>query len=101
MAVLGKEELLAKVKAIIGENDSDEALALLEDVSDTITEHEKRNEGKEDWKAKYEENDKAWRKKYRDRFLSKPENPEPEEEDEDEHDEPEKKLTYNDLFKEE
>ena len=89
------EELLGMIKGVIGEDTSDESLQLIEDVSDTINDYEDR--AKEDWKAKYEANDKAWREKYRDRFFNgKPES-EPEDEPEDERP---KRLTYENLFKE-
>ena len=66
MAVISKEDLLKRISESIGEDNSDEALSLLEDVSDTIADFERRDS--EDWKTKYEENDAEWRKKYRDRF---------------------------------
>lgn len=89
------EELLAMIKGVIGEDTSDESLQLIEDVSDTINDYEDR--AKEDWKAKYEANDKTWREKYRDRFFNgKPES-EPEDEPDDERP---KRLTYENLFKE-
>lgn len=89
------EELLAMIKGVIGEDTSDESLQLIEDVSDTINDYEDR--AKDDWKAKYEANDKTWREKYRDRFF----NGKPESESEDEpDDERPKRLTYENLFKE-
>lgn len=66
MAVISKEDLLKRISEVIGEDNSDEALSLLEDATDTITDFE--NRGSEDWKTKYEENDAEWRKKYRERF---------------------------------
>ena len=76
MAVISKEDLLKRISERIGDDNSDEALSLLEDVSDTITDFEKRDS--EDWKAKYEENDEKWRKKYRERFENgEPVNGEP------------------------
>ena len=66
MSVISKEDLLKRISECIGDDNSDEALSLLEDVSDTITDFEERDS--EDWKAKYEENDAKWRKKYRERF---------------------------------
>lgn len=66
MAVISKEDLLRRISERIGDDNSDEALSLLEDVSDTITDFEERDS--EDWKTKYEENDAKWRKKYRERF---------------------------------
>lgn len=92
MAVLSFDELIAKIKTKIGEDTSDESIELLEDVTDTFNAN---NDG-EDWKTKYEENDKEWRKKYIDRFSGSGGN-EPEEEEEEE----EEKATFEDLFKEE
>lgn len=93
MAVLSFDELIAKIKTKIGEDTSDESIALLEDVTDTFNAN---NDGK-DWKTKYEENDKEWRKKYIDRFSGSG-GSDPDEEEEEEEEE---KTTFEDLFKEE
>lgn len=94
-----KDELISAVSEFIGENDADEALAILEDVTDTLTDFEERAAGDgEDWKKKYEENDKAWREKYRSRFVKSSATDEDFIEDEDE-DEDEIK-TYEELFEE-
>ena len=58
------EELLESAKNILGENASDEALAFIEDITDSYSKPEV------DWEAKYKENDALWRQKYRDRFYS-------------------------------
>jgi len=92
MAVLSFDELIAKIKTKIGEDTSDESIELLEDVTDTFNAN---NDG-EDWKTKYEENDKEWRKKYIDRFSGSGGNEQEEEEEEEEE-----KTTFEDLFKEE
>lgn len=94
MAVRTAEELLAAIKERIGDDTSDEAITLIEDISDTI--NNKTSDDKEDWKKKYEENDSAWRQKYRERFF----NPSTEGEKDEEEIE-EKSLTYDELFKEE
>lgn len=62
MAVLSRDELISKVSAYIGERNDDESISLLEDITDTF------NVDGEDWKKKYEDNDIAWRKRYRERF---------------------------------
>lgn len=67
MAVVSRDELMNRIKARIGEDTSDDALSLIEDFSDTFTDYESR--AGEDWKAKYDELDSTWRKKYRDRFF--------------------------------
>lgn len=91
MAVKTVDEIMAKVRERIGEDDSDEAIEFIEDISDTF---ESFSSG-EDWKTKYEENDKKWREKYRDRFFTSKE--EVEEDEIEEPDEKEKKK-FEDLF---
>lgn len=71
MAVRTREEILQSVRERFGDDTSDDSLALVEDITDTITDLEnKSNNDSTNWKKKYEENDAAWRKKYRDRFFS-------------------------------
>ena len=90
--VKSKEELLAALKEIAGENvTTDAGIALIEDLSDTL------DVGKDetDWKAEAERIDAEWRQKYTDRFFrgADPEDPEEPEE------EPENKIyKYEDLF---
>lgn len=66
MAKKTKDELLDAIKALIGERDDDDAIALLEDVTDTLDAY--ANDENINYKQKYEENDKAWRAKYISRF---------------------------------
>lgn len=91
MAVKTVDEIMAKVRERIGEDDSDEAIGFIEDISDTLESFSNA----EDWKTKYEENDKKWREKYRDRFFTSKE--EVEEDDIEEPEEKEKKK-FEDLF---
>ena len=70
MAVITKEEILEKLKTKLGDDTSDETLGLIEDISDTFSDIETRLSDNSDWKKKYEENDKEWREKYRDRFFN-------------------------------
>ena len=70
MAVRKKDELLSAIRARLGDDTSDEALSLIEDFHDTLNDYDSRVG--EDWKSKYEENDKTWRQKYRDRFFQTP-----------------------------
>lgn len=96
MSVRNKEEILEAIKTRVGELTDDETISFLEDVSDTFTDLETRANGDgEDWKKKYEENDKSWRERYTNRFFSKEPEPEPKPEPE-----PEVKKTFSDLFKE-
>lgn len=96
MAVKNKDEILEAIKTRVGDNTDDETISLLEDVSDTLTDLETRASG-EDWKTKYEENDKLWRERYTNRFFSKEPEPDPKLEPEPV---PEVKKTFSDLFKE-
>ena len=105
MAVRTREELLKIVRDYVKDNTDDATLQLLEDVDDTFKDFADKQKDETDWKAKFEENDKEWRTKYKERFMSggdddkKDVNPTPadekKEEDEDE------KETFNDLFSEE
>lgn len=69
--VLNKEEFLATLKNRVGEDTSDDAIRFLEDMSDTYDDLIKRTGDSDDWKKKYEENDKSWRDKYTKRFFEK------------------------------
>lgn len=100
--VRNKEELLAAIKTRIGDDTSDEALALVEDINDSFDDLNNRVTEAGDWKAKYEENDKQWRDKYRERFFAPTDEDDPltKELDKEEPDKP-KALRYEDLFKSE
>lgn len=96
---LSREEFFEKIKTIVGEDTSEETLSIIEDLTDTYNHLEELSTGQEDWKAKYEENDKEWREKYRDRFFNSDDvtNDNLEENEDVDEDEP---LSYEDLFKE-
>lgn len=93
MAIRTKDEILNSIKARLGEDTSDESIAFLEDVTDTLNNYEDR--GSEDWKKMYEENDSSWRKRYRDRFFNPPDS----EDDKGDEDEKPVMRTFEDLFK--
>lgn len=96
MAVRTREEIMAQISARLGEDTSDDAIALIEDVTDTLNDYETRVAGDgKDWKAEAEKIDKEWREKYMARFTNGsadnddvPNN----------HREEEKPLTYEALF---
>ena len=71
MAVKTREEILESLRGRFGEEPTDDDIAMLEDITDTFTDFEEKTNDATNWKNKYEENDKAWKKKYSDRFLSK------------------------------
>lgn len=89
MPVVERDELIQRITSVLSDPESDDSLSLIEDVTDTLDARES-----DDWKTKYEENDAAWRKRYKERFLKKPDK-EPDIEEE----EKEEKKTYDDLFK--
>lgn len=100
MGVKSKEDLLNGAKAIFGESETDEVLEFLGDISDTMDDYSAKVNDKEDWKSKYEDNDKMWRKKYKERFFSSNENePDNSLDDIDEPDEPDSPKNFSDLFK--
>lgn len=71
MAVKTREEILAEIRARVGEQTDDETISFIEDITDTFSDLETRAKGDgTDWKTKYEENDANWRKKYTERFYS-------------------------------
>lgn len=94
MAVKSKAEILEALKSRLDDT-SDETLALIEDVSDTLNNAETENKDNTDWKTKYEENDKKWRQKYRDRFFGSTDSDDDDKEGSE--DEPESDK-YEDLF---
>ena len=95
MAVRTTEEILESIKTRVGDSTEDADLEFLEDVTDTLSDLKRKSEGQEDWKTKYEENDKQWREKYRDRFFEK-KDPDPDQDPEPEQEAP---KSFEDLFK--
>nr|DAI31357.1 MAG TPA: hypothetical protein [Caudoviricetes sp.] len=75
MAVRTIEEIIKQVRDRIGEQTDDKSIEFLEDITDTLSDLETKANGDGiDWKAKYEENDSEWRKKYTERFYSSDQN---------------------------
>lgn len=72
MAVLTREDYLERLNTLVGEDNSDEALQIIEDFTDTFDNLGTQNDNNdnENWKQKYEELDATWRQKYRDRFMN-------------------------------
>lgn len=90
-----KDEILESLRARVGEDADDETLSFIEDITDTMSDMESRASDSTNWKTKYEENDKEWRKKYRDRFFEGDGGIEPETFDEPEEKKP---MRFEDLF---
>lgn len=94
MAKLSKDELIEKVKKYVGDRTDDETIEIIEDISDSID-----SSDTDEWRQKFEENDKMWRDKYISRFLEKKED---ELDTPTEHEEEEKEYnSFEDLFEEE
>ena len=94
MAKLSKDELIEKVRKYVGDRTDDDSIEIIEDISDSID-----SSDADEWKQKYEENDKMWRDKYISRFVEKKED---EPDTPTEHEEEEKEYnSFEDLFEEE
>lgn len=103
MAVLSHDDFMNTVKGLTGDSADDITLAMIENFTDTIKDLETRASDTTDWKAKYEQNDNAWREKYKARFFEGNEGTDPtsvmSEQKEDITDDG-KDISFDDLFKE-
>lgn len=97
MAVVNKDTIMERLRENFNDNDSDDVLGLLEDVTDTLNDYQSRLEENGNWKERYEQNDREWRQKYKDRFFNN--DPEPDSEPEPDKD-PEQATptTFEELF---
>lgn len=96
MAIRTQDELREALSGILGDTPSDDGLTLMEDLSDTLSSLTGSGSAAE-WQQKYNENDAAWRKRYKDRFGS-PVDGGPKDNNDDNDDN--KPMTFEDLFKE-
>lgn len=69
MSVRTAKELIDTVKGRLADDSSDDAISLLEDLEDTLNDYEDR--GSEDWRGRYQANDRQWRERYIARFGNK------------------------------
>ena len=92
--IVSKDELLKAAQTMVGDRTDDEALLFLDNFNDTLDAYADQM----NWREKYEENDRMWRERYRDRFFG--DNVESDIEIE-EQDDGDKELTYEQLFEEE
>lgn len=95
-----RDELMKWVEEKIGDDTSDEALAILEDFTDTFNNYEELVSDTVNWKQKYNELDETWRKKYRERFFSGTSPDDVIEEQKDDVIDDAENRTYEDLFEE-
>lgn len=94
MAKLSKDELIEKVRKYVGDRTDNETIEIIEDISDSMD-----SSDADEWKQKYEDNDKMWRDRYISRFVEKKED---EADTAAEHEEEEKEYSsFEDLFKKE
>lgn len=99
MAIRTREELLTQIRDIIGDSTEDNALSILEDVTDTYADLETRAADQTDWQARYTQLDQEWRQRYRDRFTSGSDDPATPPDPDPEPDET--IMTFEELFTEE
>lgn len=99
MAVVEKESIMTRLNELIGDRTDDEAISIVEDVSDTID--SASGEGmvtEEEANRRVAEKEEEWRKKYKERFFSGREGEEGKKTPENK--EPEAPEKYEDLFEE-
>lgn len=89
------EELAAMVKTIVGEdNNSDEVIELMEDISDSVG-------GDDNYtKEKFDELDRTWRERYTRRFMGEVKTEPEERETETETKTEDEEIKIDDLFEE-
>lgn len=100
MAIVNRDTFLESLHKLTGDNPAEDVMKLSEDIMDTYDDAVNQNVDNINWKNKYEENDKEWKKKYHDRFFSP--QPLPEDKDplvEEEEKQKPKAYKFEDLFK--
>jgi hypothetical protein len=99
MAIRTREEIMTALNTHLGDDHSDEALALVEDITDTL-ESLSGSSGGVNWEQRYRDNDAAWREKYRNRFFGKgDDNDGDNDNDNDNPNKNNKPRTFADLFR--
>lgn len=100
MSVLSRDELLERTRTLLGERTDDEAIAFIEDVTDTYDSISDGNSGytEEEVTAKVNEVEEKWRKKYRDRFFGTGGNDDEDDDDLDDDNTNTEEVTIDDLF---
>lgn len=93
MAIRTRDEIMTQLQTMVGEDTSDETLTFIQDVSDTLGADNSAQRITE-LENKLEEQDQAWRKKYRDAFFTG--KPDSSYEEEPENNKPKR---FEDLFK--
>lgn len=96
MSVLSKEEFLTAIRNRIGDDNSEEAIAFLENMSDTYEDLENGNHEGFVTQEEYDNMNNSWAEKYKNRFTEGGNEPLKKKEEEPEINE---NITINDLFK--
>ena len=94
MAVLSREDLMKRLNEALGD---DADVSIMEDVADTydaVADHSDADE----WERRYNENEAAWRKRYRDRFESGTPDPTATNTEDEPQEEEIKVKTFDELF---
>ena len=100
MAILDHDEYFNRLHERLGDDTSDEGISFLEDMTDTYNDLANRANGDGiDWKAKYQELDESWKKRYRHRFFSGGDTGVPDQYDTEDNGEHPEDITFDDLFK--
>lgn len=69
MAVLSRDDFMTRINERVGDDNSDDALSFIEDMTDTFDDLSSTN-NTEEWEKKYNALDTKWREKYKARFMS-------------------------------
>lgn len=100
MSIKTKEEILSTLQSLLKEDTSDEAISILEDVTDTFDDLSSKTQSDgTDWEKKYHDLDTEWRQKYRDRFFNH--SADDPEDDIETPDETVEKVKFEELFSQE
>lgn len=71
MSVLNRDDFFNRINTIVGTDTSDDALAFIEDMTDTYNSLETTANGDgANWEQRYHELDECWKAKYKRRFFT-------------------------------
>lgn len=100
MSKLSREDYAETIKKLIGDRTDDEALEIVQNLTETYDEMENSSSNNSEWERKYKENDAQWREKYKNAFYTSPKPKDTGDSVEEDDEEVEKKYTFESLFKE-
>lgn len=71
MAVLSRDDFFNAIQSRVKDDTSEESITFVENMTDTYNSLVNAANGDgENWKKKYEENDKMWKERYKHRFFT-------------------------------